>query len=191
MAQMNDAVPFLNNHFLIAMPAMRDPNFAQTVTLICQHNDDGALGIVINRTVDLTVGDVLDQMSIPKQHSVYTPQPVHYGGPVQTDRGFILHQNLGRWDSTLAVNNHIGLTTSRDILEAMARNEGPDRSIVALGYAGWGSGQLEQEITENAWLSGPADYDVIFNTPVQRRWAAAAELLGVDMRLISSEAGHA
>lgn len=191
MAQMNEAVPFLNNHFLIAMPAMRDPNFAQTVTLICQHNADGALGIVINRTVDLTVGDVLDQMSIPSKDSRCTPQPVHFGGPVQTDRGFILHRNLGHWDSTLAVDSQIGLTTSRDILEAMARNEGPNQSIVALGYAGWGSGQLEQEITENAWLSGPADYDVIFNTPVERRWAAAAQLLGVDMRLMSSEAGHA
>jgi len=188
---MKTAVPFLNNQFLIAMPAMRDPNFAQTVTLICQHNEEGALGIVINRTVDLTVGDVLDQMDIPKDLSRYNPQPVHYGGPVQTDRGFILHQNLGHWDSTLAIDEQIGLTTSRDILEAMARNEGPDRTMVALGYAGWSGGQLEREITENAWLSGPADYDVIFNTPLESRWAAAARLLGVDMSLISSEAGHA
>ncbi len=188
---MNKDVAFLSNHFLIAMPAMSDPNFAHTVTLICQHNAEGALGIVINRTVDLTVGDVLKQMEIPSMQSRHTPQPVHYGGPVQIDRGFILHQDLGDWDSTLEINDHIGLTTSRDILEAMARNEGPNRSLVALGYAGWGSGQLEKEITENAWLSGPADYDVIFDTPLEQRWMAAAQVLGVDMSLMSSEAGHA
>lgn len=181
----------LANQFLIAMPAMQDPNFSQTVTLICQHNDEGALGIVINRTVNLTVGDVLDQMQIAKDEFVNPFAPVHYGGPVQTERGFILHEDVGNWDSTLPVATDIGLTTSRDILEAIALNQGPRRSLVALGYAGWGSGQLEREIRENAWLSGPASADLIFTTPVEHRWERAASLLGVDLSLLSSEAGHA
>ena len=181
----------LANQFLIAMPAMQDPNFSQTVTLICQHNAEGALGIVINRTVNFTVGDVLDQMQIPKDEFAAPHAPVHYGGPVQTERGFILHEDIGSWDSTLPVTTDIGLTTSRDILEAMAQNQGPRRSLVALGYAGWGSGQLEREIQENAWLSGPANANLIFTTPVDQRWEQAASLLGVDLSLLSSEAGHA
>jgi len=182
---------YLNNQLLIAMPSLRDPNFAQTVTLICQHDEDGAIGIVINRTVELTVGDVLDQMSIAKSGAQCAREAVHYGGPVQTERGFILHSELGNWDSTLAVTDAIGLTTSRDILEAMARNEGPQRVLVALGYAGWGSGQLEQEMSDNAWLSGPATPDLIFDTPIEQRWSAAARLLGVDLNRLSHEAGHA
>jgi putative transcriptional regulator len=181
----------LANQLLIAMPNMRDPNFDHTVTLICQHNDDGALGIVLNRTVELTVGDILDQMDISQELFRQSGEPVHYGGPVQTERGFILHEDVGSWDSTLEVHDGLGLTTSRDILEAMARNEGPKRSLVALGYAGWGSGQLEQEISDNSWLNGPANPELIFSTPVEQRWAAAAQLLGVDLGLLSSEAGHA
>ncbi len=181
----------LTNHFLIAMPMLRDPNFEQTVTLVCQHNDDGALGIVINRLVDLTVGDILDQMDISRGAYRSCEDPVYYGGPVQTDRGFVLHDDAGEWESTLPITAGIGLTTSRDILEAMARNEGPQHTLIALGYAGWGSGQLERELSENAWLSGPTDYDIIFSTPVERRWMAAAGLLGVDLRLLSPEAGHA
>ncbi len=182
---------FLTSHFLIAMPAMRDPNFEQTVTFICQHNEEGALGIVINRVVDLTIGDVLAQMDIPKHNRTNSHAPVHYGGPVQSERGFIVHVGLGAWDSTLPVTDSIGLTTSRDILEAVARNEGPEQYLLALGYAGWASGQLENEIKQNAWLNGPADYDVIFNTPIDMRWSAAASLLGVDLNTMSSEAGHA
>lgn len=181
----------LANQLLIAMPNMRDPNFDHTVTLICQHNDEGALGIVLNRTVELTVGDILDQMDISRELFLQSDEPVHYGGPVQTERGFILHEDVGSWDSTLEVHDGLGLTTSRDILEAMARNEGPNRSLVALGYAGWGSGQLEQEISDNSWLNGPANPELIFSTPVEQRWAAAAQLLGVDLGLLSSEAGHA
>ncbi len=179
------------DQFLIAMPALRDPNFQQTVTLICQHNQDGALGIVINRTINLTVGDVLAQMNLPSEYYSEAGTPVHYGGPVQTERGFILHRDVGNWQSTLAINEDIGLTTSRDILEAMAANEGPEHSLVALGYAGWGSGQLEHELGENAWLSGPADYDLVFSTPVDDRWHAAAKLLGVDLHVLSPETGHA
>lgn len=179
------------DHFFIAMPAMKDPNFEQTVTYICQHNDEGALGIVINRTIDLTVGDVFDQMKIAQHQSTKSDTPVHYGGPVQSERGFILHQDLGNWDSTLKINGDIGLTTSRDILEAMAINQGPNRALLALGYAGWGAGQLEREMTENAWLNWPADEELIFETPVEQRWTKAAGLLGIDLSLLSTDAGHA
>ena len=181
----------LTGQFLIAMPAMTDPNFEQTVSYICQHNENGALGIVINRTMELTMGDVLGQMSIPSNECAQAGQFVHYGGPVQSERGFILHDRPDDWESTLAIDENIGLTTSRDVLEAIARNEGPNRSLMALGYAGWGSGQLEYEITQNAWLSGPADIELIFSTPVEQRWSRAAGLLGVDLTLLSREAGHA
>lgn len=182
---------FLTNNFLIAMPAMKDPNFGQTVTYICQHNPEGALGIVINRTIDLTVGDVLDQMNIDRTPSPLSDAPVHYGGPVQMERGFILHEDIGDWDSTLQINSLTGLTTSRDILEAIAHNVGPNRALLALGYAGWGEGQLEREISENAWLHWPADNELIFSVAVEQRWSQAALLLGVDLSLLSTDAGHA
>ncbi|MGA8261886.1 MAG: YqgE/AlgH family protein [Arenicellales bacterium] len=181
----------LTGQFLIAMPAMADPNFEQTVSFICQHNENGALGIVINRTMDLTMGDVLGQMNIPSDQCDRVRQAVHYGGPVQSERGFILHDQPDAFESTLKIDGAIGLTTSRDILEAIARNEGPQRALIALGYAGWGSGQLEREITQNAWLSGPADVELMFTTPVEQRWSRAAGLLGVDLTLLSREAGHA
>lgn len=181
----------LTGQFLIAMPAMTDPNFEQTVSFICQHGESGALGIVINRTMDLTMGDVLGQMDISSNGCGRADQSVHYGGPVQTERGFILHDQPDAWESTLTIDGRIGLTTSRDILEAIARNEGPERALIALGYAGWGGGQLEHEITQNAWLSGPADMDLMFSTPVEQRWNRAAGLLGVDLTLLSREAGHA
>lgn len=181
----------LANNFLIAMPAMKDPNFEQTVTYICQHSEEGALGIVINRVIDLTVGDVLDQMKIDREISVKCEARVHYGGPVQMERGFILHEEIGDWDSTLKISDQTALTTSRDILEAMARNAGPDRALLALGYAGWGAGQLEREITENAWLHLAAESELMFSTPVHQRWEQAAALLGVDLSLLSTDAGHA
>ncbi len=182
---------YLTNNFLIAMPTMRDPNFDRTVTFICQHNEEGALGIVINRVVNLTVGEILDQMRIAHDEYRDSKSRVHYGGPVQSERGFILHQNLGAWDSTLPITSDIGLTTSRDILEALANNSGPDRYLLALGYAGWGSGQLEHEIKQNAWLSGPAESEIIFDTPIELRWSTAASRLGVDLNTLSPEAGHA
>ena len=186
-----DNPSYLTNHFLIAMPAMQDPNFHQTVTYICQHNEEGALGIVINRTIDLTIGDVFTQMKIDSIATASSKSPVHYGGPVQVERGFILHEDIGDWDSTLEVDESTGLTTSRDILEAMAHNSGPNRALLALGYAGWGAGQLEREISENAWLNGPADNELIFSTPVEERWSSAAGLLGIDLSLLSTDAGHA
>lgn len=181
----------LKNHFLIAMPGMMDPNFAQTVTLICQHNEDGALGIVINRTVDLTVSDILQQMEIPNEECEQSSQIIHYGGPVQNERGFILHDEPSGWDTTLTIADDVGLTASRNILEAIANNTGPKRHLIALGYAGWGQGQLEREMSENAWLSGIADTELLFSTPVNQRWNEAAKRLGVDLTLLSREAGHA
>jgi len=181
----------LTGQFLIAMPAMTDPNFEQSVSFICQHDENGALGIIINRTMDLTMADVLSQMEIPADDCGQAGQPVHYGGPVQTERGFILHDRPEAWESTLSIDGRVGLTTSKDILEAISRNEGPEHVLIALGYAGWGAGQLEQEISQNAWLSGPGDTDLMFVTPVEQRWNRAAGLLGVDLTLLSREAGHA
>lgn len=179
------------NHFLIAMPTLRDPNFARTVTLICEHSSEGAMGIVINRSTDLRLGDVLQQMEIDGSGSHNREMPVYVGGPVQNNRGFVVHEPLGSWESTLAVTPNLGVSTSRDILVALAANTGPQRFLLALGYAGWAAGQLEREIAENTWLSGPADHQILFDTPVEARWMAAAQHLGVDLTTLSGEAGHA
>ena len=181
----------LTNHFLIAMPALQDENFYHTVTYICEHSEEGAMGIVVNRPLDLDLGEILDQMEIKAEDPKARIQQVFSGGPVQNERGFVLHTNGESWDSTLQITPGINVTTSRDILEAIAACEGPAESLVALGYAGWGSGQLEAELTANAWLSGPADTQIIFKLPVEERWQAAATLLGVDLNLLSGDAGHA
>jgi putative transcriptional regulator len=181
----------LKSHLLIAMPALQDPNFARTVTYICEHGDHGAMGIVLNRPTDLRLADVLKHMDIEGGLGEAGEQTVFLGGPVEEERGFVLHTHSDPWDSTLAINDEISITTSRDILEAMARGEGPGQTLVALGYAGWGAGQLEQEMQQNAWLSGPADQSILFELPAEQRWEAAARLLGVDVNLLSSEAGHA
>lgn len=181
----------LSNHFLIAMPSLADPNFYRTVTLICEHNTEGAMGIVINRTTDLALGDILQQMGIETDYSEQRQMPVHLGGPVQNNRGFVLHEPLGDWESTLPITDTLGISTSRDILAAIAENRGPERCLVALGYAGWGAGQLEREMAENSWLNGPADRQIIFETPIERRWQNAAKLVGVDLSTLSGETGHA
>jgi len=181
----------MTHHFLIAMPNLGDPNFARTVTLICEHSSEGAMGIVINRVTDLTLGDVLDQMNIDASESRHRALPVHIGGPVQSNRGFVVHQPIGEWESTLKSDESLAITTSRDVLEALAENRGPERSLLALGYAGWSPGQLEREIADNAWLSGPADHHIIFDLPPEQRWSAAVEHLGVDLSALSSDAGHA
>jgi putative transcriptional regulator len=181
----------LKNQFLIAMPGLEDPNFSRTVTYICEHGTHGAMGIVVNRPSDLRLTDVLEHMEIASANAAAGDQIVYLGGPVETERGFVLHDRSREWDSTMAITEAISITTSRDILEAMAQGEGPERSLIALGYAGWGAGQLEDEMQHNAWLSGPADPEIIFNLPVERRWEAAARLLGVDMALLSTDAGHA
>jgi putative transcriptional regulator len=182
---------YLSNQFLIAMPALADPNFFQTVTYMSEHNAEGALGIVINRPLSLTLGDLLEHLQIPINRPEITAMPVYAGGPVQPEQGFVVHTPVGQWGATLKVTETIGITTSRDILQALADGLGPDQVLVALGYAGWGPGQLEREMVQNAWLSGPADDTILFHTPSEERWAAAAALLGVDLSLLSGEAGHA
>ena len=181
----------LTNHFLIAMPTLADGNFSHSVTYICEHNENGSLGITINRPSDIRLGEVLAQMKLCATKPEIADQVVFIGGPVQQDRGFLLHSPNGQWDSSLKVTDDISVTTSRDILEAMANDEGPEDVIMALGYAGWGAGQLEHEMSENAWLSCPANKEILFHTPANQRWEAAAKLLGVDLQLLSSDAGHA
>ena len=184
---------YLSNQFLIAMPSLRDQNFSKTVTYICEHNADGALGIIINRPLELSLKDLLEHLQFEKLPSALAHAPVYSGGPVQQEQGFVIHTPLGAWDSTLQVTDTIGITTSRDILQALAEqhSEAPEQAFLALGYAGWGSGQLEQEMAENAWLSVPASADILFNTPSEQRWQAAARQLGIDLSLLSGQAGHA
>ncbi|GBF31631.1 hypothetical protein MnTg04_01594 [bacterium MnTg04] len=182
---------FLNDHFLIAMPAMGDPNFHHSVTYICEHNEQGALGITINRPMNLNLGDIFDQLNLERSSDVSETAPILLGGPVQPDRGFVLHNPRGQWDSSMETGDKIQVTTSQDVLQAMARGEGPHQAIVALGYAGWTAGQLEQEVVENAWLTVPSSYEIIFETPYDKRWESAAALLGVDVKSISNYAGHA
>jgi putative transcriptional regulator len=181
----------LTQHFLIAMPAMSDPHFSKTLTFICEHNDQGALGLVVNRPIDLTVHTLLEQIEIKPDTDAAKLIPVHYGGPVQTDRGFVLHSPAGAWQSTLAVNENLGLTTSKDVLQAVARGAGPAQILVTLGYAGWAPGQLEREMAQNAWLTVQADARILFETPAEQRYDAALKLLGIDLAMLSDDAGHA
>jgi putative transcriptional regulator len=181
----------LTNQFLIAMPALEDPNFARTVTYVCAHNADGAMGIVINRPLPLELGEVLEQMQLEPDNRGIAAQTVFQGGPVHRDRGFILHRPALDYGSTIRVTDEIAVSTSREILVAMARGEGPGETLVALGYAGWGAGQLEQEMQQNAWLNGPACADILFHAPAELRWEQAAARLGIDLGLLSSDVGHA
>ena len=181
----------LTHHFLIAMPAMADPHFAKTLTFICEHNDQGALGIVVNRPIDMNLQTLLEQVSIPLAGGEFKSVPIHFGGPVQVDRGFVLHTPLGQWQSTLAVSAEIGLPTSKDILQAVARGDGPGKLFVTLGYAGWAPGQLEHELAQNAWLTVQASSDVIFDLQPEQRLPAAMRLLGIDFASLSEQAGHA
>jgi putative transcriptional regulator len=182
---------FFTNQLLIAMPTMADSNFAQTVTFIWEHNAEGALGIIINRPLQMRLQDVFDQLQMPTAPGVHGEQPVLQGGPVQTDRGFIIHRGGGDWEHTRQVSPSLHVTTSPDILGAMAGGNGPETALVALGYAGWGAGQLEDEIFQNAWLTAPCDERILFATPYERRWQEAARLLGVDLATISPHVGHA
>ncbi len=179
------------HQFLLAMPGMGDPNFSGAVVYVAEHSDQGALGIVINRTMDIDLRTLFEKIDLTLEPGVLVGIPVFFGGPVQADRGFVLHHPLGHWNSTVAVADNVGLTSSKDILEAVARGEGPPRLLVALGYAGWGPGQLEDEIGRNAWLTLPAAADVIFDTPVALRLSRAFGLLGIDPAFLSSAAGHA
>ncbi len=181
----------LPNHFLIAMPAMTDPFFAKSLTYVCEHNDQGAMGIVVNRPISLTLSELFAQINVPLDHSGLEDMPIHFGGPVQTDRGFVLHDAGGSWQSTMHVNDKINLTTSKDILQAVGKGEGPRHLLVTLGYAGWAEGQLEQELADNAWLSVPASEHILFDLPAEEKLPAAMKLLGIDYASLSEEAGHA
>ena len=187
---MSDA-EYLRNQLLIAMPSMADSNFTKGVTYVCQHNDEGALGLVINHPSGLTLGELLQQLDYDTEDQNVAELPVFIGGPVQNDRGFVLHDPQGKWDSTYSVADHFSVTTSRDILEAIAAGEGPERYLVALGYAGWAPGQLEDEFRQNAWLNTDADADLIYHLPTEQKWTAAASNLGVDINTLSGFVGHA
>jgi len=182
----------LTKHLLIAMPSLQDPNFSRTVTLICEHNKDGAMGIVINQPTSMSVEELIDHVKVESASAgAINTHPVFAGGPIQMDRGFILHDSDRAWESTHIIGNDLKLTTSEDILVDIGTGKGPKNSIVALGYAGWGAGQLEQELADNSWLTVPYEAKIVFDTPVEKRWEIAANKLGIDLHLISGEAGHA
>ncbi|PTQ72879.1 YqgE/AlgH family protein [Pseudomonas sp. GV071] len=189
---MKDANPsYLKNHFLIAMPHMADPNFAQTVTFLIEHNAEGAMGLVINRPNGLNLADVLEQLrpdTLPP--ALCQSLPIFSGGPVQTDRGFVLHPTGLQFQATLELGE-LALSTSQDVLFAIADGHGPDKHVIALGYAGWEAGQLEDELISNTWLTCPADAHILFDVPYDQRLAAAAARLGVNLSLLTSQAGHA
>lgn len=181
----------LANQLLIALPSLDDPNFARAVTLICQHDDEGAMGVVVNRASEYVLGDVFEQMDIGCADDELCAQAVLAGGPVHRERGFVIHDGDRAWDSSLAVADGLYVTTSRDVLEAMATGNGPPRATVTLGCAGWGAGQLEYELIENSWLTAPADAELLFATSLEARWQAAAGRIGVDMAHVADYAGHA
>ena len=181
----------LTNQLLIAMPGMLDPNFSTTVTLICEHNDEGALGIVINRPLDLTLSSLFEQLDVSDPDPEAGELPVVMGGPVGPERGFVLHEPGYSFENSLAVSGDIQLTLSRDIIDALAHGTGPAKSLVALGYAGWEPGQLEDEMLANTWLSVPASPEIVFDMPFSERWSSAAQTLGIDISQISQDAGHA
>ena len=183
---------YLSRHLLIAMPTLEDPNFARGVTLICQHGEEGAMGLTINRPSDLRLGDVMRQIGVDVVPPEVAARKVLIGGPVQMERGFVLHEAAGTWDSSLALGDDLVVTTSKDVLQAIAEGRGPGRYLVMLGYAGWIAGQLEQELRDNAWLTvAPRDHDIFFETPLEQRWDAAARLLGIDISRMTGAAGHA
>ncbi len=185
----------LEDHFLIAMPSMLDPIFGGTVVYLCEHNAEGALGIIVNKSTDMTLDSLLNKidlkLEIEHKFLPISEIPVMFGGPVQIERGFVLHEPLRQFSSMLRVNEHVALTTSKDILEAVAAGDGPKQLLVSLGCAGWSAGQLEQEIGRNGWLTVRADPAVMFDVPVEQRFAAALKLLGIDPMMLTAEAGHA
>lgn len=185
----------LADHFLIAMPSMLDPVFGGTVVYMCEHNADGALGVIINKPTDMTMSVLFERLELtleiqPTRVGV-GERPVLFGGPVQVERGFVLHAPFGSYSSTLAVTEQVVLTTSKDVLEAVAAGAGPERLVVALGCAGWSAGQLEEEILRNGWLTVRADPAIIFDLPIEERFVAALKLLGIDPYMLSGQAGHA
>lgn len=189
------SVVSLSHHFLVAMPAMVDLNFARTLIYICEHNHHGALGIIVNRPLDMTLSGLFERVSLPLDadpaRTELADLPVYFGGPMQTDRGFVLHRPPGNWNSSLDIADDIALTSSRDILQAMSEVGQPSDALITLGYAGWARGQLEEELAQNAWLTVAAEPRIIFETPPDQRLAAAMRLLGLDYARLSGVAGHA
>jgi len=181
------------------MPGMADPNFSRTLTYICEHTPEGALGLVVNRPIDMTLSSLLERLNLSPQAANKAGDkggesgaaPVYYGGPVQTDRGFVLHRPVGDWNATLKVSEEVALTTSKDILEAVSGGKGPERMLVTLGYSGWAAGQLENELRQNAWLTVPAQDAILFDLPAEQRLTAAMGLLGINYASLSDAAGHA
>jgi putative transcriptional regulator len=184
----------LTDHFLIAMPAMDDPYFSKSLIYIAEHNEQGALGIIVNRPINMNLATLFEKIDVPfaaEELSSLANLPVFFGGPVQTDRGFVLHRPVGAWQSTLAVNQTVGLTSSRDVLQAVAREGQPHEIMVSLGYSGWGAGQLESELGQNAWLTVPAEPFILFDLPYEERLPSAMEMLGIDFINLAGQAGHA
>jgi putative transcriptional regulator len=181
----------LSNHFLVAMPGLLDPNFSHAVIYICEHTKDGAMGLVVNNPLEIPFSQVFEQFEIQYSPKV-GEQPLLSGGPVQTDRGFVLHRPAKRaWESTLPISCDISLTASKDIIPDIAQEQGPNDLIIALGYSGWGPGQLEEELANNAWLTVPGDASIVFNVPFDQRAHAAAAIIGIDLNRLSTHAGHA
>ena len=181
----------LTDHFLIAMPAMDDPYFSKSLIYIAEHNDQGALGLIVNRPLDMTLATLFEKIDVPFESLELANLPVFFGGPVQTDRGFVLHRPIGDWQSTLVVNPEVGLTSSRDVLQSVARDGKPREVMVTLGYSGWGAGQLENELEQNAWLTVPASPHILFDMPYEERLPSAMEILGIDFSNLAVKAGHA
>lgn len=187
---MTQSVDF-SRHFLMAMHGLVGGDLAGTVIYVCEHSERGALGLVINRPTDLTVANLLEKVELESTNPEVSRIPVYYGGPVQTDRGFVLHKPAMNYSSSIHLSQDMALTTSRDVLQAIAKGEGPEDMLVALGYAGWGAGQLEQEMAQNSWLSVLAEDDIIFETEPEARYPAAMRLLGIDPAMLAGSAGHA
>ncbi|WP_336274215.1 YqgE/AlgH family protein [Vreelandella indica] len=182
----------LKHHFLMAMPHLEDPNFAGSLIYLCDHDSNGCMGVITNRPLDITLEALFDQLELGGEASPHRNAPVYYGGPMHKDRGFILHVgDSQQWDSSIQVEDGIALTTSLDILQAFAAGDGPEHFLVCLGCAGWEVGQLEEELKENSWLTVEAQSSVLFNTPPVERLTAAAGLLGIDLNLMTRDAGHA
>ena len=185
----------LTHHFLIAMPGMEDASFARSVVYLCEHSERGALGLIINKPTDISLKGLFDKVDLSLGRDDLSDAPVFLGGPVQTERGFVLHDPQAddgpAFNSTLQVPGGLEMTTSKDVLEALSNGAGPKRLLVTLGYSGWAAGQLEEEIGRNGWLTVPAEASLVFDTPVEQRYARAMQLLGVDPRMLSQEAGHA
>jgi putative transcriptional regulator len=185
----------LTNQFLIAMPGMADDTFAGTVVYLCEHTENGALGLVINKPIDIKLKNLFEKVELSLDREELAELPVYFGGPVQTERGFVLHERQGTetsvYSSTMSVPGGLEMTTSKDVLEALSSGAGPKKILVTLGYSGWQAGQLEEELGRNGWLTVGADPTVIFDTPIEKRYDSALALLGFDPRMLSQEAGHA